>query len=39
VLDQITYALLHERSENVKSFVYTTAKTLVNSNIPSEKEL
>lgn len=38
-MDQITYALLRERSENVKSFVVTTSEALAKSTIPAEKEL
>lgn len=30
---------MRESSENVKSFVYTTAQALVKSTIPSEQEL
>ncbi|KAH7729940.1 VIT-2 protein [Aphelenchoides avenae] len=39
IMDQITYALLRERSENVKSFVVTTSEALAQSTIPAEKEM
>ncbi|KAE9553665.1 hypothetical protein FO519_003113 [Halicephalobus sp. NKZ332] len=39
VLDQITYMLFNERSQHVKSFVYTTMKALSQSPVEVEQKM
>lgn len=39
VIDQITFTLIKESSEQVKSFVYSTMQSLTRSKLPSYQEL
>lgn len=39
VIDQITYTLIKENSEQVKSYVYTTMQSMSKSKMPMQQEL
>jgi len=39
IVDQLTYTLTKERSQQVQSFVYSTMKALAKSEIPSQQQL
>lgn len=39
IVDQVAYTLSKDRSQNVRSFVYTTMKVLSRSKIPGQRQL